>query len=173
MSVKLAVDDFGFGFDPKTGQVLVSPIRTLFMPSVDQGIDCSDCPSLTVQADLPGTDLNTIMSQYERTGFDAFADRKAQGVFADLASMPDFRAAQDTILRANDAFSVLPAKTRLRFNNDPAEFLAFFDDESNLDEAIRLGLVDPLPPAPLPEEPKASNPRASKSPSSKASEDGE
>lgn len=148
-------------------------IRTLFDPSVDVGIDCGFdpvtgevTPSLTVQADLPGCDLNTIMAQYERTGLTGFEDRLASGGFVDLASMPDFRAAQDIVAHASETFASLPAHIRKRFSNDPAEFLSFFDDPANIDEAVKLGL------ATLPE-PPPSNPADSSSSTSDTSNDGE
>ena len=142
-------------------------IRTLFDPSFDVGIDCSHdpvtgevTPSLTVQSDLAGCDLNTIMAQYERTGIHGFEDRLGSGAFVDLASAPDFRTAQDTIASANEAFASLPATIRKRFSNSPEEFLAFFDDPSNIEEAIRLGLATASSPPP---DVKSDNPADSSS----------
>jgi len=152
----------------------VSPvIRTLFDMTVDPGIDCTHdpvtgevTPSLTVQADMPACDLNTIMAQYERSGLTGFEDRMASGAFVDLASMPTYREAQDIIAQANDAFASLPASLRKRFSNDPAEFLSFFDDPANLDEAVRLGLATLPEPPPL-------DPADSSSSTGSTSNDGE
>jgi phage internal scaffolding protein len=85
------------------------------------------------------------MKRYEMTGHDAFADRKASGMFVDLASAPEFQVAMGVIASANEAFDSLPANVRKRFSNDPAEFLAFFEDPGNQEEAIKLGLAERLP----------------------------
>lgn len=44
-------------------------------------------------------------------------------------------------------FDTLPSKLRLRFGNDPAEFLSFVEDPANDQEMIDLGLK-PKPPLP-------------------------
>jgi len=70
----------------------------------------------------------------------------------------------NTIIAAQRAFEALPAKIRDRFANSPERFLAFLADPDNLDEAVKLGLVNkpepeinlpggnqpPQPPAPPP-----------------------
>jgi phage internal scaffolding protein len=137
---KLEVDQLGFAFNTKTGEVLVSPIRTLYMPTLDVGVDCSVEPSLTRQDDLAGCDINVIMAPYERVSLADMAVDLAPSVFVDLASAPDFRQAADMIAHANEAFAALPASLRKRFSNDPSDFLAFMEDPSNTDESIRLGL---------------------------------
>ena len=53
----------------------------------------------------------------------------------------------------------LPAKIRQRFNNNPAELIAFLQNSDNIEEAVELGLMEkfqnrtktepkPEPPAP-------------------------
>ena len=47
-------------------------------------------------------------------------------------------------------FDSLPSSLRERFSNDPSRLLAFVDDESNFDEAVKLGLLSPLPVEDIP-----------------------
>ena len=72
------------------------------------------------------------------------------GVLPDPVSMPqyvdyegvfDFQSALNAVRLADANFMTMPAKVRSRFNNSPQQFLEFFADPSNRDEAISLGLV--------------------------------
>ena len=121
-------------------------VYTEFDPPPDPGIDCSVEPSMTQQNFKAECDINTIMARYEDTGLlDDNASVHGVGSFLDVASSVDYHAAQNLIAKANEVFLDLPTKVRRRFNNDPVEFLAFIDDDANLDEARELGLLKPLP----------------------------
>ena len=62
--------------------------------------------------------------------------------FGDFSNEFDFRQAQETVIRAAEAFASLPSRVRKRFNNDPAELLEFLADEKNREEAVYLGLIE-------------------------------
>lgn len=63
--------------------------------------------------------------------------------YGDFTNIPDFRESMDIIARANSMFMQLDWKLRERFGNDPARMMDFLQDEANLDEARKLGLVKP------------------------------
>nr|QJB19120.1 MAG: internal scaffolding protein [Microvirus sp.] len=110
-------------------------------PAVDE---VNDEPSMTKQAFMAEADINTIMSRYDRTGsyYDPTVIPSSQPKFGDYVGADDYLAMQNALVEADLAFAALPAKLRKRFDNDPAELLAFLEDKANLPEAIELGLVD-------------------------------
>lgn len=103
--------------------------------------------SATEQAHATDSDINVIMLRYQKTGV------LPQGnggtlVFGDLSDVPTYLEAQIILANANESFAQLPANVRERFMNDPSKFLAFMEDDSNYDEAVKLGLVvKPVQPA--------------------------
>lgn len=145
------VREDGSIFDRKTGE--------FFIP-----------PSKTKQAMLAECDINRIIKQFSVTGqFTHLNARARLGAFTDLPDDLDYQAALNTVIEGEQAFASLPAKVRDRFDNDPASFLQFFSDPENQDEAIKLGLVVPLPQTQVPPlisdkapepEPKDSPPKA-------------
>lgn len=109
-------------------------------------------PSLTKQAYKDECDLSLIVKRFAKTPEGRLALDNAAGYvsnvhFDDVSQVPDFRAAQDIVLAANDRFMALPAIVRRRFNNDPAEFLDFATNPVNLEEMRKLGLAKPAKPA--------------------------
>lgn len=111
-------------------------------------------PSLTRQEFKEECDLGLILKRFSRTPEGRSALANAQGFaegcrFDDVSAVPDFRAARDAVIAANGKFMALPAIVRRRFDNDPALFLDFMSNPSNLDEARRLGLAKPLAESPV------------------------
>jgi phage internal scaffolding protein len=51
----------------------------------------------------------------------------------------------NVVRQADENFMRLDAKVRSRFNNSPQEFLEFFANPDNTEEAVRLGLAIPKP----------------------------
>jgi len=62
--------------------------------------------------------------------------------YGDFTGIGDYHTALNRVIAAQDEFEALPAQIRARFNNDPAELIAFLDDDNNRPEAESLGLVD-------------------------------
>lgn len=124
----------------------------------DQGINCDgyfdedgewvETPSLTKQASKDECDINVMMARYQATGqFDNVNERPPQ--WGDVSNVQSYQDAQNLILDSARRFAALPAETRARFGNDPAQLLGFLNDDRNRDEAMELGLVDrPAPAAP-------------------------
>lgn len=96
-------------------------------------------PSLTKQADMKEADVNFIMKKYEKTGLLP----TIQGVpqYGDFSQVTNYHEAILQIQEAHEAFEALPAKLRLRFGNDPGEFVEWIDNPANQQEAIKLGLI--------------------------------
>lgn len=117
-------------------------IRNRFSGKVagEGALDCSvDGAGRTKQSMKEECDINTIMARYVRTGTVAHV-AKYGGSYG-FASAQSFQDAINVVKKAEQMFSELPAKVRARFRNQPAEFLAFVQDEKNTAEAVELGLA--------------------------------
>lgn len=95
---------------------------------------------LTEQHHLKECDVNKIIRKYDRTGLISHVS-KIEAQYGDMTGV-DYKEAMDTICDVQQKFEQLPSKIRKRFANDPAEYLKFFNDANNRDEAIKLGLID-------------------------------
>lgn len=97
-------------------------------------------------------DINNIMKKYKLADLKRATIELAERWGRDLASVPDFHTAMNTVAKATEAFASMPADIRKRCNNDPAEFLDFVRDPKNESEFIRFGVVVPVaaPKAPEP-----------------------
>ena len=56
-------------------------------------------------------------------------------------------SAMNVIRAAQEAFMDMPAAVRDRFGHDAAKFVDFVNDESNYDEALKMGIVNKRPVA--------------------------
>ena len=124
--------------------------------SNESGLLCEDA-SLAQQQFKDDNNPNLIMEKFARTGDLSLLQTGGSPQFGDFTSAVDYRTSLDRVNEAKLFFSQLSAETRKRFDNDPAQFLEFFEDPKNLSEAIKLGLMKegttlPEPPldAPLP-----------------------
>lgn len=113
--------------------------------------------SRTEQEHAEEADINYIAERFLRTG-------EAPQVLnlptaGDFEGIFDFQTAMNTIAQAREEFMTLPAKVRTRFGNDPAQLLDFVNDESNREEAIKLGFIPKpdTPPVEKPTPPKGEN----------------
>jgi len=93
-------------------------------------------------------DINNILRKYIKTGNISHFS-KHSGAYMDCPEL-DYRQALETLNTAQNMFNDLPGKTRQKFHNDPGEFLAFVQDEKNLDEMRSMGLAKSQPPSPTP-----------------------
>lgn len=85
--------------------------------------------------------INNIMAKYIKTG-QLPELRNTLPQFGDFSAVMDYKDSLDFVRTAEDSFQQLPAKIRERFHNDPAALISFMGDEKNLEEAIKLGLVN-------------------------------
>lgn len=130
--------------------------KTAYGPKLRVQVD-NVSPSRTKQAFKDECDINTIISRFLRTGVMNFT-AKNEPRYGDCTGI-EFDAAMRTVANAQSLFNELPAALRHRFENEPAKFLDFVQDEKNREEATALGLLKPVdklaeavvtPPVPAP-----------------------
>ena len=110
------------------------------LASDKHGLSCND-DSLTQQQFKEDSDINTIVNRFMKSGVLPTPVNMPQ--YIDYEGVFDYQTAMNSIRAADETFMRMDAKVRARFNNSPQEFLAFFADPANIDEAIRLGLAVP------------------------------
>lgn len=96
---------------------------------------------LTVQSYKDDSDINVLMRRFGVTG--QLPVSAVMPFYGDFSETVDYQTALNMVRDADNAFSALPAKVRTRFNNDPAELMAFLQNEENRTEAEELGLAIP------------------------------
>jgi len=112
--------------------------------------------AMTKQSFKDECDINKIMAKFQKTGvLNHYAAHAPE--YLDVPAI-DYLDAQLIISSANSMFAELPSSVRKRFNNSPDQFLDFIQDPKNHEEAVKLGLANPL-----------SNPEPNKSPKKRAS----
>lgn len=104
------------------------------------GTVCLEPPAR--QSEAAECDINRIVSQYVKTGY--LPAGYAEGVFADVSAIGDYRSAVERVRQAEVEFMKLPPKVRLRFENDPLAFVEFAIDPANRAEMEELGLLPPV-----------------------------
>nr|WAE43812.1 MAG: internal scaffolding protein [Microviridae sp.] len=101
------------------------------------GIEFKD-PSLTKQEFKDDNTPDQIIKTFTQTG--QLPQMKNPPSYGDVSDLPTYQEAMQIIAKGNEAFMTLTAETRKYFDNDPAKFLAFTENEENLQEGVRLGL---------------------------------
>jgi len=85
-------------------------------------------------------DINCTMARIFRG---EFQDREMnRGMYGDFSHITDYQSAKQQLLAAEATFSMLPAEIRNRFDNDPAKVLSFIADPANIDECVKMGLLE-------------------------------
>lgn len=122
------------------------PDKVVRLPGDD--FECEGV-SLTKQSEADACDINRIMERYVNTGVLEHV-RENAGRYADLPPQMDYQQAVHTVRESEKAFLAMPAQIRARFENDPARFLAFAEQNPD-DYLVQLGIV----PEELPAQPAA------------------
>lgn len=99
-----------------------------------------DDPGLTEQSHKNSCDINYIMATYDKTGMVPVYTGKVPR-YDDFSSARDYQSALNLVIEAEEAFSQLSANIRSEFNNDPAMFLAAFEDPAQRAKLIELGVL--------------------------------
>ena len=115
--------------------------------SNESGLRCEDA-SLTQQHQKDQADINFIIEQFNVTGILPTAPVSPQ--YGDFTGISDYQSALNAVIEAEDEFMSLPAKLRSRFENDPANLINFLSNDENRQEAIELGLIEPIQPSAIP-----------------------
>lgn len=84
-------------------------------------------------------DVNFVVSKFLKTGVLSHLALRP-GVFGEHVHV-DLKSAMDLMCNAQEVFSQLPAKVRKICNNDPAEFIDFVSDSTNIDSLVANGLL--------------------------------
>lgn len=124
-------------------------------------LTCGD--SLTKQEFKDECDLNIMMDKWARTGGipDELLNRPS--VYGNFPTQNSYQEHANRVAEAKSDFEYLPSSTREFFANDVGNLIDFLSDETNLEEAVELGLVQkpeeinvptpPTEPAPEPNPP--------------------
>lgn len=116
-------------------------IRKNFNHEPTDGLVCMS-PSRTQQQFKNECDVNNILRNYVNTGVLTHVNN-AEPMFGDFSQVPsDFGEALALIDRATEEFNALPSEVRAKFDNKPLNLVQFLQDESNREEAEKLGLVN-------------------------------
>lgn len=111
-------------------------------------VDCQSADDdMTVQSFADECDINILMDRFGVT--DNIPVPRRLPEYGDFTGLEDYHEAMNRLVVAREAFDELPPEIRLRFHNDPGEFLDFVHNEANRAQAVELGLV-PAPPPPAP-----------------------
>lgn len=116
-------------------------------------LDCGD-QMITKQSHKEECDIHRILRQYQRTGVLTHV-QAARPTYQDLPESVDYQQALHVMMEAEQAFAKLPASVRDHFRNDPAEFLAAFQDASQAEKLREFGLLKPKAPPLASEAPPA------------------
>lgn len=93
----------------------------------------------TQQSFVEDCDINVQLERFTRTGVIPNGNPNPPK-YGDFIGAPEFQDALNIVINAEYQFSLLDAKTRKRFGNDPAEYLEFVNNPENMEDAIKLGL---------------------------------
>jgi phage internal scaffolding protein len=113
--------------------------------SNESGLHCEDA-TLTQQHFKDECDINNILRQFNITGL--LPESTLSPRYGDFTGITDYHSALNQVIAAEHEFMALPAQIRSRFDNDPAKLIDFLENSENIDEAVKLGLVNQ--PAELP-----------------------
>lgn len=109
-------------------------------------LECKSA-SLCRQEFAAEADINNIMSKYA-AGLASIPAGDRTPMFGDFSDLGDYQSNMQRMIDAHEQFMQLPSKIREKFRNDPGELLEFLADESNRDEAVKIGLINPKPEKP-------------------------
>jgi len=113
-------------------------IRTAYGKKQRSGIKFTG-PSLTKQSFTKECDINNILKKYQKTGAIDHVNKNEASY--GYATSDDFTASMAIVAKGQSMFEELPSTIRTKFENDPAKFLDFVQDENNLKEMQELGLA--------------------------------
>lgn len=108
----------------------------------ESGLECKD-PTLTQQQFKDEVDINTLVERFGLTG--TIPQLEHLPSLGDYEGIFDFQTAMNAVVEAKRTFLSMPAKLRARFQNDPQQFVEYFDDEGNREEAEKMGLIAKRP----------------------------
>lgn len=113
--------------------------------------------SRTKQSMADEQDVNSIMRKYLSTG--QFPVGNTPSRYGDFSGLEDYHTVLNRVIETQRRFDLLPAHVRSHVHNDPGELLDLVNDPARLEEARKLGLLEPVPePEAPPSEPVPTEP---------------
>lgn len=107
--------------------------------SRETGLACDPDEQVTQVQFAKDCDINEIVRRFGLTGqLPVSAKIPLSGEFAEVS---DFHTAMNLVVQAESEFMKLPGEVRARFQHDVGALMAFLEDPSNREEAVKLGLV--------------------------------
>lgn len=104
-----------------------------------KGIEFTE-PSRTKQADLETSDINNILAKYATTGVIDYVQH-GDPLYGDFSQVDDYQSSLNKVMSAQAKFDSLPSEIRKKFNYDPQAMVSFVLDKNNLEECVKLGLL--------------------------------
>lgn len=115
--------------------------------------DMEECERIGRETATVNDEPSTVQEQFEKdcdinVMIKRFGLEKVSSIpidpsrFGDFSDTPDLRTALEIVRDAEYQFMQLPPKVRARFRNSPAELWEFLQDEENVEEAVRLGILE-------------------------------
>lgn len=121
-----------------------SPRRVVFAtaygPHAVSTIAFDPAEGRTDQSFKDECDINKLLARYQETGLANAAEQLDVARFADVTGV-DFQSAMNMIAEANEMFMELPSEVRLKFGNNPGQFLDYVQDPVHLPQLRKWGLA--------------------------------
>lgn len=107
-------------------------------------VDFSNSPSMTIKEAVEDTDINILMKRMGVTkGAPLPYFTNANAIYGDVSEFPTDPTELANIMREGQLnFLRLPAELRKRYET-PEALWAFMNDDTNYEEAVKLGLLEP------------------------------
>lgn len=100
-------------------------------------------PTMTVQSEKDNCDINVIMNRYATCGTPLpYRTDGVQPVYADVSELGDYMENFQRCKQAEELFNALPSALRKELDNNPANLLAFIQDEANRERCVEYGLLN-------------------------------
>lgn len=110
-----------------------------------------DEPSHAMQCFKDDCDINFILACNPDVTQAQHVNNRTEATYGDFTSVADYQDALDRVMEADEQFAALPSNIRERFNHSPEQFLDFFNNPSNINEMIDLGLARRCEPETAPD----------------------
>lgn len=98
-------------------------------------------PSLTQQHFKDECDINLIIKRFTRDEI-ALMAAMSNMQYGDYSTSFDYHEAMTLVVQAQQQFEALPSSVRDKFDNDPVKMLDFVSKKENIEESVKLGLLN-------------------------------
>lgn len=100
-------------------------------------------PTMTIQSEKDNCDINVIMNRYATCGTPLpYRTDGVQPVYADVSELGDYMENYQRCKQAEEMFNALPSALRKELDNNPANLLAFIQDDANRERCVEYGLIN-------------------------------